>query len=140
MKCTWVLSACQPASNLPFSSMQKNLAALGVMLDYAFENGAIKVTLECPDSCPDSASGCNTQDPAKAEESNSGTNRKLGRPTCKPKNDLTLEQVRHMRFMRVSVADIASTIGVSKRTFYRKWAALNGNNVDVDYDTPFSKW
>ena len=139
MKCTWLLSTCQPASNPPFSSMQEKLTALGVMLDYSFVNGAIKITLECPDYCHDNAQIIsNTQNPANAAESSSDTNRKLGRPFCEPQNDLTLGRVRHMRFMRVPVAEIAATIGVSKRTFYRKWAALNSKNVDDN--TPFSKW
>lgn len=60
-----------------------------------------------------------------------------GRPKSVPKNDITLARVHHMRFMGVPVRDIAEEIGVSRRTFYRRFEQIKYKNLDPD--TPFSK-
>ena len=73
-----------------------------------------------------------------AEGKGSGRCRKRGRPTAAVKNDLTLARIHHMRFMNVPVETIAKEIGVSKRTFYRRWNQIAQLNLDPE--TPFSKW
>ena len=64
--------------------------------------------------------------------------RKRGRPAAAVKNDLTIARIHHMRFMNVPVETIAKEIGVSRRTFYRRWNQIAQLNLDPE--TPFSKW
>ena len=40
--------------------------------------------------------------------------------------------------MGISVEAIAKEIGVSKRTFYRRWT--QAEKLGLDPDTPFSQW
>lgn len=63
---------------------------------------------------------------------------KKGRPSAKSKSDLTFEYVQHMRFLGISVEEIAKEFGVSKRTFYRR--CLQAQELDLAPETPFSKW
>ena len=73
-----------------------------------------------------------------AEEKGSGRRRKRGRPAAAVKNDLTIARIHHMRFIYVPVETIAKEIGVSRRTFYRRWNQIAQLNLDPE--TPFSKW
>ena len=73
-----------------------------------------------------------------AEGKGSGRCRKRGRPAAAVKNDLTIARIHHMRFMNVPVETIAKEIGVSRRTFYRRWNQIAQLNLDPE--TPFSKW
>lgn len=61
-----------------------------------------------------------------------------GRPHARPVNDLTLGDILHKRFMNVPMESIASELGVSRRTLYRKLDAIYGKNIDEN--TPFSQW
>ena len=63
---------------------------------------------------------------------------KRGRPSVVPKYDITLGCVQHKRFMGISVEAIAKEIGVSKRTFYRRWT--QAEKLGLDPDPPFSQW
>ena len=134
MKCTWNLDGLQDSSNPPFSTFQAALAARGLMIDYSFKEGVVKLTLEIEkDWAAD-----NVQGNTAGENASSPVPQKRGRPTCVPANDITLARVRHMRFMNIPVSEIAKEIGVSKRTFYRQWKKVMENHPDDD--TPFSKW
>ena len=70
-----------------------------------------------------------------AEGKGFGRCRKRGRPTAAVKNDLTLARIHHMRFMNVPVETIAKEIGVSKRTFYRRWNQIGDPFQQVDLIT-----
>ena len=148
LKCTWNLSNIQNHCNPPFSVIQSSLAALGVMLDFSYDGGSISVFMEVPepeDPTPQESNGIqvmpetgvdNEESPCQLEENVSHPH-KRGRPSCLPVNDLTLNHVIHMRCENIPVDEIAKEIGVSKRTFYRRWSALK---PDTPHDTPFSMW
>ena len=61
-----------------------------------------------------------------------------GRPHVRPVTDLTLGEIHHKRFMNVPMESIASELGVSRRTLYRKLDTVHGKNIDAS--TPFSQW
>ena len=61
-----------------------------------------------------------------------------GRPRIAAKEDLTVAQVQHARFMQVPMAEIANTLGVSVRTLHRRWNAAM--QAHIHPDTPYSQW
>ena len=87
------------------------------------------------DSLPDDSDCCDGTPETSVANSLS---HKRGRPSANPKSDLTFGHVQHMRFMGISVEKIAKEIGVSKRTFYRRW--MKAENKGLAPDTPFSQW
>ena len=62
----------------------------------------------------------------------------FGRRPIVPEHDLTLAQVRELQNRGTCLDGIARLIGVSRRTFFRKWAVVQ--TLSPDRETPFSKW
>lgn len=63
---------------------------------------------------------------------------KRGRPVKPPVNDITLLQVEKMQSNGMKADDIAAFIGVSRRTFYRKFNKAKQESLDPL--TPYSNW
>ena len=61
-----------------------------------------------------------------------------GRPRAEVKEDLTIAQILHARFMNVPFTDIAKSMGISVRTLHRRWKAVN--DAHLHPDTPYSQW
>ena len=61
-----------------------------------------------------------------------------GRPRREAKEDLTVAQVLHARFMNVPMTEIAQTLGVSVRTLHRRWKTVT--QAHIHPDTPYSQW
>lgn len=61
-----------------------------------------------------------------------------GRPRIPAKNDWTISQIQHARFLKVPMTEIAQSLGVSVRTLYRRWDAVT--KAHLHPDTPYSKW
>lgn len=135
---TWNLSDTQAPSSKMFSDIQVALAAMDIMLDLSLDKGTIKITL----GIPDPSAACSPQEEstpmAPIDSETSVLVKKYGRPSCIPVHDMTLDEVRSKRDTNTSIGDIAKEIGVSKRTFYRKWNAIS--NKALDGATPFSEW
>lgn len=148
----WYLSPDQPSNKDELYKLQYSLRAAGIYLDLSWQDGCPVLSISAPEqvlkkdpplpSENDQPSGvfdypCTSaaedMDPAPAS-----CPAKRGRPPVVPENDLTLGRVHHMRFMNVPVKVIADEIGVSKRTFYRRWKQIE--KLDLDPDTPFSQW
>ena len=128
----WYLSPDQPFNKEELFKLQYCLHAAGILLDLSWDKGSPVMSISVPEGLMEKA---DEQPPADVP---SGRCRKRGRPTAAVKNDLTLARIHHMRFMNVPVETIAKEIGVSKRTFYRRWNQIAQLNLDPE--TPFSKW
>ena len=61
-----------------------------------------------------------------------------GRPRTEVKEDLTIAQILHARFLNVPMTDIAKSMGISVRTLHRRWKAAT--DAHLHPDTPYSKW
>ena len=61
-----------------------------------------------------------------------------GRPRTEVKEDLTIAQIQHARFMEVPMTVIAKSMGVSVRTLHRRWKAAT--EAHLHPDTPYSQW
>ena len=157
----WYLSPDQPFNKEELFKLQYCLHAAGILLDLSWDKGSPVMSISVPEGLMEKA---DEQPPADvpsvlsaedrpAERKGSGRCRKRGRPTAAVKNDLTLARIHHMRFMNVPVETIAKEIGVSKRTFYRRWNQMIGVSkrtfyrrwnqiaqLNLDPETPFSKW
>ena len=160
----WYLSPDQPFNKEELFKLQYCLHAAGILLDLSWDKGSPVMSISVPEGLMEKA---DEQPPADvpsvlsaedrpAERKGSGRCRKRGRPTAAVKNDLTLARIHHMRFtaavkndltlarihhmrfMNVPVETIAKEIGVSRRTFYRRWNQIAQLNLDPE--TPFSKW
>ena len=101
--------------------------------EQAFEERAGTTMQDGP--LPDDIDSCNGTPEDSVE---SAPSHKRGRPSANPKSDLTFGHVQHMRFLGISVEEIAKEFGVSKRTFYRR--CLQAQELDLAPETPFSKW
>ena len=64
--------------------------------------------------------------------------RSEGRPRAEVKEDLTIAQIQHARFLDVPMTDIAKSMGISVRTLYRRWKAVT--EAHLHPDTPYSQW
>ena len=162
--CVWNLANVQEAKNPPFSEIQTALSRLGIMLDFSYEKGIVSLTLAFPEisgeneksssdheelfsasSKTGSVESASSQDnkvhmedvQSHQNPENAALPQKRGRPSSVPSNDLTFEKVRYMRSMGVTVSEIAREIGVSKRTFYRRWRNIADSMLE---GTPFSQW
>ena len=61
-----------------------------------------------------------------------------GRPRAEVKEDLTIAQIQHARFMNVPMTEIAKSMGISVRTLHRRWKAVT--EAHLHPDTPYSQW
>ena len=61
-----------------------------------------------------------------------------GRPRTEVKEDLTIAQILHARFMNVPMTEIAKSMGISVRTLHRRWKAVT--EAHLHPDTPYSQW
>ena len=124
----WALSASQPENEVRFMDLQYALYERSILINTSVEEGSPYITLYVDE----------TSSVSSRKKVNDNTACKRGRKPKSPRNDLTLGQVRHMRFMEMPMKDIAFEIGISKRTLYRRLEQINGLNLPED--TPFSKW
>ena len=149
LKYNWKLSDSQPMQEIPLFLLQQELASRSVLLDLTFQDGGVTLTLVVDDTVPVhqecpcfagssvlSSSTGNNSETAGAPIPHHDAQR--GRPYAAPNEDLTLAQVRHMKFMNIPMQTIADTIGVSRRTLFRRLQSINGKHLDEN--TPFSKW
>ena len=61
-----------------------------------------------------------------------------GRPRKEVREDLTINQIRHARFLGVPMTEIAQSLGISTRTLHRRWKAVIEEHINPE--TPYSKW
>ncbi len=140
----WFLSPEQPFNKDALYRLQYCLYAAGVYLDLSWNEGSPVMTISVPEELMETVDvqaqkGSPTDsDPEEMPSEEAVRRRRRGRPSVIVKNDLTLGHVRHMRFMNNSVEKIAEEIGVSKRTFYRRWK--QAEKMNIDENTPFSRW
>lgn len=139
----WNLSPEQSSNKEALYKLQACLVAAGVYLDLSWNEDVPQLSISVPEELLEKiAAQQNGQDSSKiSQEGNEAAQdppKRRGRPSVIPGNDITLGRVYHMRFMGTSAEAIAKEIGVSKRTFYRRFAKASGKNLDPD--TPFSQW
>lgn len=131
----WILSPEQPPGNPGISNLQQKLASAGFLLDLSLRDGAVELSINV-DDVPRTASPDPDVDPVR-ETAQTPLPRR-GRHPSVPKNDITVSQVREMRSKGMVLDEIADHIGVSRRTFFRRWRELQGR--DIDPEAPFSTW
>ena len=142
---TWLLSTEQPIDKKTLFELQALLLSAGVFLNLTWKDDTPQMTIAVAEDLIKRAAALKIQE-ATADTPIHDTNlpvndppkRRRGRPSVKPTNDITLASVYHKRFMGLSMEDIAKSIGVSRRTLYRKWEKISDKNIDPD--TPFSQW
>lgn len=140
----WHLSPDQPFNKDDLCRLQYCLFTAGIFLDLSWNEDSVVMRISVPEDLMEKADAQqaeNDTDSPSAEDppaETSGTRRKRGRPSAVVKNDLTLARIHHMRLMNVSVGTIAEELGVSRRTFYRRWKLAEKR--DIDESTPFSQW
>ena len=134
----WYLSPDQPFNKKELFKLQYCLYAAGIYLDLSWKDGSPVMTISVPEQAPEDKSGLITEESISSSDSGPCNDalesldpkapaHKRGRPSVVPK-----------RFMGISVEAIAKEIGVSKRTFYRRWT--QAEKLGLDPDTPFSQW
>ena len=140
----WTLSLEQPANETDLSELQKCLVTAGVFLDLSWNGEAPQLTISISEKLlVKTVDHLHEVEPSDIVDGDSIAQpeddvvKQKGRPKSVPKNDITLARVHHMRFMGVPARDIAEEIGVSRRTFYRRFEQIKYKNLDPD--TPFSK-
>ena len=62
----------------------------------------------------------------------------IGRPRTEVKEDLTIGEILHARFLNVPMTAIAKSMGISVRTLHRRWKAAT--EAHLHPDTPYSQW
>ena len=145
----WYLSPDQPFNKKELFKLQYCLYAAGIYLDLSWKDGSPVMTISVPEQAPEDKSGLITEESISSNDRGPCNDalesldpkapaHKRGRPSVVPKYDITLGCVQHKRFMGISVEAIAKEIGVSKRTFYRRWT--QAEKLGLDPDTPFSQW
>ena len=139
----WNLSPQQPFDKKALYKLQTCLLAAGVFLDLSWNDDAPQLAISVSEEILEKVTAQQTgQDSfAAAKEENTepqDSPKRRGRPSVMPGNDITLGHVQHMRFMGIPAEAIAKEIGVSKRTFYRRFAQARVKHLDPD--TPFSQW
>ena len=144
----WYLSPAQPFNKDELYKLQCCLYAAGVFLDLSWKDSSPVLTI----SAPEPASGNRSEPPLEDDSPHDGDPvnisfeesapyahpAKRGRPSVRPENDMTFGRVQHLRSMGVSAEAIAKEIGVSRRTFYRKWTQAQVQGIAPE--TPFSQW
>ncbi len=146
----WFLSPDQPFDKNTLFKLQCCLCASGIYLDLSWTDGSPVLTISVPEQQESEnrpglplgkdvpAVSSDLRDAALESSAPNVCITGRGRPSAKPVNDFTFGRVQHMRFMGVSAAAIAEEIGVSRRTFYRRWT--QAQKLDLDPETPFSQW
>ena len=140
----WTLSAEQSLDKKAIFELQTHLAAVGVYLDLSLNDNAPQLLISVSENVlQEEESGDIVQSSSDDEETLVSPavpipKKRRGRPQAAPINDITLEHVRHMRFMGVPAEEIAKEIGISRRTFFRILLQIEGKNLAPK--TPFSKW
>ena len=144
----WYLSPGQPFNKDELYKLQCCLYAVGVFVDLSWKDGSTVLTLSAPEPASEDSSELSLEDDSpddgdpvniSFEESAPYAHpAKRGRPSVRPENDMTFGRVQHLRFMGVPVEAIAKEIGVSRRTFYRKWT--QAQELGLAPETPFSQW
>lgn len=139
----FILAPDQPLNKDPLYQLQACLASADIFLDLSWKDDTLQMTISISEDLLEKVTAKETdQSNVEGEDSTEAELpreiKRRGRPAAKPKNDLTLGRVYHMRFLGVPAETIAEDIGVSRRTFYRRLALINGKNLSED--TPFSKW
>ena len=127
----WTLSLEQPANETDLSELQKCLVTAGVFLDLSWNGEAPQLTISISEKLlVKTVDHLHEVEPSDIVDGDSIAQpeddvvKQKGRPKSVPKNDITLARVHH--------------IGVSRRTFYRRFEQIKYKNLDPD--TPFSKW
>lgn len=72
------------------------------------------------------------------DEGASSSKCRRGRRPVAPAQDISFAQALQMNAGGTSLANIADYIGVSRRTFFRRWSAARASGIDPE--TPFSDW
>ncbi len=142
----WTLSAEQPFDKSTVFELQTHLAAVGVYLDLSWNDNAPQLSISVPRCVLQEETASDIEQKSTSEKNPEETPdsskdpvqlKHRGRPLVSPENDITLGRVLHMQFMGVSAEDIAKTIGISRRTYFRILKNLDENHYDPE--TPFSK-
>ena len=134
-----LLASNQSVDKSTLFEIQTHLLTAGVFLDLVLKDGRPQLVISVSDellkkeAAPSSGAVLD-----ESTQNQADFKRQKGRPPAQPEHDITLERVKHLRFMGVPVEAIAKEIGVSKRTFYRKWRQIGDKCLDSS--TPFSKW
>ena len=133
----WYLSPAQPFNKDELYKLQCCLYAAGVFLDLSWKDRSPVLTISAPEPASEDSSELPSEEDSpddgdhaniSFEESASYVHpAKRGRPSVRPENDMTFGHVQHLRIMGVPVEAIAKEIGVSRRTFYRKWTSGAGS-------------
>ena len=144
----WYLSPSQPFNKDDLYKLQCYLYAAGVFLDLSWKDSPPVLTISAPEPASENSSGFSLEEDSpddgspsivtSEESAPSILPAKRGRPSVRPENDMTFGRVQHLRLMGVPVEVIAKEIGVSRRTFYRKWTQAQGQGIAPE--TPFSQW
>ena len=151
----WNLPLAQPEDNPPLHLIQQALFNAGFFLDFSLADGMVRLTIQeaCPkgggrggrcqaENPPDRSGAAPAPDAAEAAGSPSGRpespKKRRGRDFAVPKNDISIQHAREMRSEGLTLEEIAAYIGISRRTFFRRWHDIADR--DADPDTPFSRW
>ena len=142
----WYLSPDQPFNKEELFKLQCCLCTAGIFLDLSWKEGSPVMSISVPEQLLENEpAGSLENDPRPDGITAAGQAAvqvplpiRRGRPPVEPQNDYTLGRVQHMRVMGVSVETISREIGVSKRTFYRRWK--DAERLCLGPDIPFSRW
>lgn len=158
----WNLPLAQPEDNPPLHLIQQALFNAGFFLDFSLADGMVRLTIQeaSPEGgaqggsqqaenppergtatpAPDAAraTGGHFPDACSPAGHSESPQKSRGRSSAVPKNDISIQQAREMRSEGLTLEEIAAHIGVSRRTFFRRWHDIADR--DADPDTPFSRW
>ena len=141
------LSLDQPEGALFISELQDKLYSAGILLSLALSDDLIQLTIAIPEDgpahmpAPEYGSLTEKHDEGSLisqDEGDGSCKCRRGRKPAVPSQDISLAQALQMNAGGTSLADIANYIGVSRRTFFRRWSAAQASGIDPE--TPFSDW
>lgn len=93
---------------------------------------------DCPFPENPGKTGCPSPGGTGADKRPENPKKRRGRPPAVPENDISVRQAEKMRSDGLSLDEIAAHIGVSRRTFFRRWDAAREKKADPEM--PFSRW
>lgn len=158
----WNLPLAQPEDNPPLHLIQQALFNAGFFLDFSLADGMVRLTIQeaSPEGgvqggsqqaenppersgaapAPDAAgTACGpSPDAGSPPVRPESPKKRRGRSSAVPKKDISIRQAREMRSEGLTLEEIAAHIGISRRTFFRRWRDIT--NGEADPDTPFSRW